>query len=384
MASAPAAGAVGAKRPREGGAGATLASDLARSDKVAQQAVVVATPAERSALSTFCALTLQRKAAEAAAAARVKEVKPQLKALRAALLRGLKARDHEVLQVPLELRREADARASAAGLPPVPPYVRLVRNNKDLTITPDIINEVVRSLTPEDIAEAEGADGVSALLTAVLNGVRRAVRSYTEQVKLTESAPRGTRAADIPVAPEAIAREAIRLHERGAFVLAAERAKRDAMARVREALTAPTATLDAFFTRGDITHQRVTLEGQPYNVCRRTTISKPKVTFKVLQEVLHEGIVDALGKAKASTASAAARATASKDAATASKDAVAAALLAGNKREELQRLVAMKLASLPPTSKSTIHLQRVVPRGAAADADDADSADSGSDSEPDA
>ncbi len=338
---------------------------MARSDSVAEREVVVPTPAERSALSTFCTLSLQRKAAEAAARERVKDVKPQLKALRAALMRSMKSHEQTILQLPLALRREADARASSAGLPPVPPYVRLVRNNKDLTITPDVINEVLRGLTAEDIAEAEGDDGVSALLTAVVNGVRRLVRSYTEQIKLTESVPRGTRAADIPVAPEPIAREAIRLHERGAFVLAAERAKREATARVREAITGPSTALDTYFVRGNLSHQRVVLEGQPYNVCRRVTVAKPKVTFKVLQEVLHEGIVDAVAKGLKPGRGGA------------TKEAVAAALLSGSsgKRDELQRLIAMKLASLPTKSKATIHLQRVVPRGAAKDDGDDDDDD---------
>jgi cbb3-type cytochrome oxidase cytochrome c subunit len=39
-----------------------------------------------------------------------------------------------------------------------------------------------------------------------------------------------------------------------------------------------------------MTSQRITLENAPFNLCRRVTVTKPKMTFKILEELLKEGV----------------------------------------------------------------------------------------------
>ena len=325
---------------------------LEEADRVAEQQVVAPTPAERAAIASFCSISLQCKKQEQATRDRVKEAKPAIKQLREALLQALKEEEHEVLLIPQGIRREADARAAAAGLPPLPPYVRVMRNNKDLSITPDVIHEAFASLSEADVLEAEGDDGMQALVEAVLAAVRRHVRSFSEQVKLADSVPRGTRAADVELASEELARQAVALHENSSMVLLAERQKREVLARALEEISTKKDIVDGFFARGNMTHQPVVLENMRYNLCRRVTVVKPRVTFKTLTEVLQEGVKECMPPLRGGGSAAP------------SKEAVASSLR--TRRDEMQRLVVSRLSALPSATRTVIHLQKVKAGGGAA------------------
>jgi hypothetical protein len=328
------------KRARESQATESLLRD---SDRIAEQQLTAPNASERAALSSYCTLSLQVKKREAAAQEHVEGLKPRVKDLRSALLAALKEEGEEVFTLPLALRRDADTRAAARGLPLVPPYVRVVRSSKDVAISAEVISQVLSQLSDDDVLEAEGADGLACLVSAVLAAVRRQVRSFTEQVKLVESAPRGTRPADIPQAPLEMSRLALAMHEAGSLVLQAEREKREDVARVKHELDALTGAVEAYFARGNMTHQRVKLEGAPYNLCRRVTVQKPRLTFKALELVLADGLSECLQLRGVLD-----------------KQQLVAALR--SRREEVQRAVASRIATLPTTTKTLIHLQRVKAR----------------------
>lgn len=340
---------------------------LADADKEASAAPVERTPEEDRALNEYLGLLVLQKQSEAETREKVKGNKTIVSRLRALVLEGIK-RDAEhvgIMAIPLEMRKDADERLIAAGLPPVPPYMRLVRNTKDLAITPDLVKDIIDKLTPDDIEEAGTDDGIEALVLAVMAAVRRSVRSYSEQVKLMESVPRGTRAADVPAAPRRLAEAAIELHERGAVVLAEERAKREAVAGIKARMPTPLATVDSLFKRAKWPRASVGVGGQPFWLCRREYTVKPKVTFKLLQGMVSVGAREALER------------VVRRGAGKLSKAAVAAAIV-GPQRRELQMLLQLKMSGLESTTRVSYHLQR---KEEQAEAEQHEDDESGSDSE---
>jgi len=300
--------------------------DLEEADRISEQQVVKPTAEEKAAISSFCTLSLQCKTIEEKIKTQVKEIKPEIKTLRKTILEDVKKKDHEILQVPQEMRKDIEG---------FPPYIRLVKNNKDLTITPEVISEALQSITEEDIQEYKG-NAPDILVEAILSSVRRIVRSFSEQIKLTDSVPRGIKAADVPFADTSLSKQAVQLFTHSSKVMASESEKRAAVSSAKTAMSERQATLDAFFERSGITHQRVTLENKQFNLCRRLTVSKTKVTFKILEDVLKN--LDLIKNLK-------------------SKTDILEAIK--HRRADIQKLVATRMSTLPNSSKSVIHLQRV-------------------------
>jgi hypothetical protein len=315
---------------------------LEEADRVAEsQKTALPTDLEKSVISSFCNLSLRCKKIEADAKTALKDIKPALKTLRSAVLDSLKLEKIEIVQIPSKMRKEASAKAAAAGLPPVPAYIRVVKNTKELTITPDIIEEAFSGLTEEDILESD-AEGVDAIVSAVLSSVRRLVRSFNEQAKLTDSLPRGVKAADVEIINEALAAEAIRLHEQSSIVLNTERQKREAVSLLKAEISTKAADVEKYFTRVNATSQRVNLENSAYNLCCRTTVTRPKVTLKILEEFLVDGLKECLQGGSRKKLS---------------KQDVASTLK--TKRDELQKLVVSRISTVASSSKTVVHLQRI-------------------------
>lgn len=326
----------------------TREESLLEADRVgaAQAEATQPSEADKACIKSYVEVSQKCKKVVAAAKEALKDVKPVVKQLRANVLEALKAGPEEVVAIPAAVRKEADARAAAAGLPAVPPYVRLMKNTKDLAITADVINEAFAAITEEDVLDAEG-EGGDALINAVMASVRRIVRSFNEQAKLTDALPRGVKAAEVPLAAETLCVEAVRLHEHSARVLVTERKKREDLGAVKAELMAREAAIDAFLNQNDKSTQKVIVGGQPHVICRRTTLTRPKVTFKVLQDFLEDGIKEcdlggtsASGKPKNKASKADAAATLKRACAT------------------LQRAVLTRFGTMESTSKTAIHLQR--------------------------
>jgi hypothetical protein len=176
----------------------------------------------------------------------------------------------------------------------------------------------------------------------MLTSVRRLIRSFNEQAKLTDSLPRGIRAVDVQLADVSLAKEAIELHERSELVLKTERDKREAVSALKTDMASRSAEVEKFFTRANMTSQRVNLENEAYNLCCRTTVSRPKVTLKLLQDFLEDGVKECLvgGSRRKPT-----------------KADVVQSLK--TKRDELLRILSARLGTLAATSKKVVHLQRI-------------------------
>jgi hypothetical protein len=313
-----------------------LEEDLQESDEIhEQQKPVAPTKQEKNALSTYCSLALKIKQEEEATKKITKDVKPALKELRKDLLEDL--RQQEVYQISQAARQKAIAK----GLPDVPTYVRLTRNNKDLTITPEIVSEVLKGISDSDIMESK-QDGGEALIDAIITGVRREVRSFTEQAKLMNATPRGVKVADIPVANKELCEKALELHEKNCFVLKAEREKRERIAQFKDELTSKEPSVHQYFERGGISSQRIVLENVPYNLCSREREKKTKITFKILQSSLEDGLKECILKKRVRPPT---------------KQEIAACIC--DHKTELEAMITESLTSLPCEKSNKISLVRI-------------------------
>lgn len=313
-----------------------LHEDLEVSDAIyEQQKPVAPTKHEKLALSTYCSLALKIKEEEEKTKTLTKDVKPDVKELRKEVLENL--RHQEIFQIPQAIRLKAEAK----GLPDVPTYIRLSRNNKDLTITPEIVSEVLKGISDSDIMESK-QDGGEALVDAILTGVRREIRSFSEQAKLTNAVPRGVKPTDVPMASKELANKALELHEKNCFVLKVEREKRERIAQFKEDLTKNESSVHQYFDRGGISSQRIVLENVPYNLCSREREKKTKITFKILQVSLQDGLKECILKKRARPPT---------------KEEIAACIC--EHREELEAMVTESLLTLPTEKANKISLVRI-------------------------
>lgn len=313
-----------------------LESDLQEADDIhEQQKPVAPTKTEKQALSSYCALALKIKQEEEVTKNLTKDIKPELKELRKDVLENL--RQQEVFQIPQAARQKAEAK----GLPDVPTYIRLSRNNKDLTITPEIVSNVVKGISDSDIMESK-QDGGEALVDAIITGVRREVRSFSEQAKLTNAVPRGIKPTDIPVANKQLSDMALELHEKNCIVLKAEREKRERIAQFKEDLSGKEPTIHSYFDRGGISSQRIVLENVPYNLCSREREKKTKITFKILQSSLEDGLKECILKKRPRPPT---------------KQEIASCIC--EHRAELEAMVIETLTTLPTEKSNKISLVRI-------------------------
>jgi len=315
---------------------------LEEADSVAEsQKIAAPTEIEKNVISIFCTLSLRCKKLEEDAKGKLKDIKITLKQLRYDVLQSLKSEKSEILMIPSKLRKQATAKAATLGLPPIPAYIRLTKNTKDLTITPEIIEEAFAAISEEDIMESDG-DATEAIVSALLSSVRRLVRSFNEQAKLTDSLPRGVKAADVEIANDMLAEEAIRMHEQSSIVLNTEREKRDAVSELKTEIAAKSSDVEKYFSRVNATSQKVNLDNSSYNLCCRTTVTRPKVTLKILEDFIVDGLKECLhgGSKKKLT-----------------KEDLISSLKV--KREEIQKLVVSKMSTVASTSKTVVHLQRI-------------------------
>jgi hypothetical protein len=297
--------------------------DLRLADQVAEEQVIKPTTAEKNALSAYCTLSLVCKRAESDSKAQLAEIKPKIKLLRQELSL---LPENAVFKLP---RKNDDD----------PKYLRVTKNTKDISITPDILKEAFDALKsqPSDVIECEEEDCQRSIILVLLANVRRLVRSYQNQAKLTDSLPRGTKDADVPQANPRLADSALELHEKTCLVLETEKQKREKIAIAKAEMSKKEPAVDSYFVRANMTSQRVNLENTPYNLCRRTSVLKPKLTFKILEALFQEEISGLKGGFSTK------------------EDFVSQAY----ELENIKQSVIHRLSTLEPVTKVTIHLQKL-------------------------
>lgn len=259
---------------------------------------------EREAIHAYGVELLKMRDKERRTKARTAPMKRAVVDLRKKMYEWMVSGGHEVVAIPKEMLEKHNAELDKCGLPPVPAYIRLFRNNKDGTILPETVHKALESVTAADVQEVLDAAkkplGVTAaLLLAVVNKVRDEKREYTQQVKLLDSLPRGVKAPSVEDADEEAATWAIQLHTNDQYAkkMDGERkaadTKREANLKLLVPLVASYFARSGLMTETGFASQQMVLGGVPYRLVRRVTTTKQPIRFGTINKALWEGLARA-------------------------------------------------------------------------------------------
>jgi hypothetical protein len=254
----------------------------------------------------------------------------------------MKLVNKDCLVIPKTMLRQAEEEAQESKFTPPPPYLRIKTNNKDLSITDEVLSDAIDQISIEDVEEQDIISGRAALIKAIVDVVRRNIREFKEQFVMTSSIPRGTRAVDIDDADESTANMAIELCRLQNEIAKIEKGSKDDIIELKQIMKAVQPHVDAFFVRGNFSSQRVQLGELPFNLMRRETQSKPKLNFKSLLTLVESGVEDVFEHTKSKTDT---------------KEAALHILSKPKARDDLKRLILSKFASIPSVKKVSIHLK---------------------------
>ena len=318
-------------------------SALKEADDEVNRETIAPSEEERKALAVFCEKSLKCKEKESLVKASVKELKEQISDLRKALFERMKHSGKECFVIPKDMLRRAEEEAQLKKYSLPPAYLRLKTNTKDLSITDDVITEAIDSLSIEDIDDQEDLkSGRAALVKAIIDIVRRNIREYKEQFFMSSSIPRGTRHVDIDDADKESAKMALDLFFAQQAVIENESSAKSDISELKQVIKTIQPKIESFFQRGNFTSQRVQLGDKPFTIMKRISVTRPKMNFKLFENIVNQGITDMFShiKAKRDTKEDAVRFV--------SDETI---------KEDFKRLVLTKLASIPSTTRVSISLK---------------------------
>jgi hypothetical protein len=191
-----------------------------------------------------------------------------------------------------EDRARFDKLCAAAGHDAMPPYLRTVKTNKDSSITPEIIQEAIESLTAQDISESAGGreDAAAVLKEVILQSIRRIIRSFSETTKLMNNMPRGRTSYDTDTAPTNVAEIMFKswTNDQEIKKLLLTRKIDPDLNKEHSILK---ERVESYFIRAGITAQRIIVDAKQYKLVRRVSVRKSKIGIgqidKMLDQVLN-------------------------------------------------------------------------------------------------
>lgn len=271
----------------------SLEENLRATESAMETQLIKPSKEEISALKTFCTVEIEKRQAAKTASEGLKQVKATIKTDKAALEAFLKASGSKCAMLSKEQMKRLELLTAAEGVPPPPPFVRVVTSNKDLTITPEVIREAIETVALEDVQEAlkAGSSFHVAVQGAIMQNIRRAIRTYTEALRLSPSLERGKTTYDVVDVPDAMADVILRQWsaEQRAKTLCDERkAAVSATGMDKTQKIALETTIASYFMRTGSTSQRVVIDNTPYRVVKRTSVRKQRLGIGKLEPLVQE------------------------------------------------------------------------------------------------
>jgi hypothetical protein len=268
----------------EAGLETGLEADLeAAQSALAEAQVIKPDTVELEAIKSFCSLEIKQKNLEKETSAKITELraanalrKTQLEAtMNGRKCLGLSKQDHA----------KYSAIAAQSAVPELQPYLRIVAANKDATITTDVIQEALESLTDQDFAEQ------GSIKETVLQKIRLSIRSFTESLKVMASLQRGVSVYEVPElsADEAHLMWLFWRTQHDIKELLAKRKVEPAVAAQKDQYK---TRVESFFIRTGLMSQRIVVEGKPYKLVRRISVRKPKIGIGRVEKILDDILQD--------------------------------------------------------------------------------------------
>ena len=333
-------------------------ADTTAREQQAKASAAALTAEESRAIRDYCRASIKKQQTTEKTKASSKAVRGRATELRGQLEEWMRERHISCAVIPRSVLAEREQQFSAKSAPPLPPFVRLVRNNFDRKITTDVLDAAFRSLTRDAICEQPVEGGREALVSAFVGSVRGSVRSYKEQCRLYDGLPRGQRLADTPELPAEIGHLAADLHGSAAETKGITKARKEELGGGggggggdAEGIKTLEPKVKQVLEKLGVSSQQVEVGDEPYRIVRRQSTSKPKVTLNGLRDLLMTQVLA--------------------DCPDTNKEGAAAYWEAS--RDKLQRSLLMKIAALPATRTDKLQLRRVGGRNEGSEGKDEES-----------
>jgi DNA-binding transcriptional regulator YhcF (GntR family) len=235
---------------------------------------------ELGAIKLFCTEEAHRKSVRSQAAESVKSLRLKQKEVKTFLTKYIA--DIKCVALTKDDMKKYTDLCIQSSIEPMPPILRLVRTNKDSSVSPETVQEAVESLSEEDLKESDGRNHIEIVKNAILKNVRRLIRSYTDSLRLMRSLPRSESLYDIQDAPEEVAAKMF-------LLWSTEQEIKKSLQDKEEASSADLIErVESYFIRSGITAQRVVVEGRTYRLVRRVSVKRPKVGIGRFETMLSE------------------------------------------------------------------------------------------------
>jgi len=268
-----------------------LDKHLQATEQALQEAMYVKPCKEEiDAIRQFCQAEVAKRSAQEQIIKEIKQMRSVQKECKTVLLTKFGEQSTCIALSKDQVKNAASACASQ-NVPPMPYFLRLVRANKDSTITCEVIAEALESISEEDIQEAsQKAHSTSmqnVIKELVLTNVRRIIRSFTESLKLLSALPKGQSVYDVQEADASTVQKMIQLWN-------TECKLKDLLYQKKQVVQEPTdvkalkQTIESFFVRTGLTTQRINVEGNQYKLARKVSVRKSKVGIGKLEALLDE------------------------------------------------------------------------------------------------
>ena len=268
--------------------------DLAKNLELAKSAmetaqVVKPDVTELDAIKRFCSAEVKFREDSATSTAELKDLRLQQKNLKLDILKDFKG-TNKCLALSKADALRLDTDSATAGIDNVPRFLRLLQSNKDATITTEIIQEALESITTEDVREASLAnpeDTRLAIRNLVLTNVRRLIRSYTETMKISESVQRGMNIYDVPELSIDSSTKMWTIWSLDKTIkrtLESKKQEKDVTEKHNELKE----KIEGYFIRTGLTAQRIVVSGKPYKLTRRVSVRKPKIGIGKIEKLLDD------------------------------------------------------------------------------------------------
>jgi hypothetical protein len=244
---------------------------------------------ELEAIKRFCLEESKRKQESSERESSVKELRHVQKQLKAELTAILQKTEKKVVALTKAACKSYGDMCLKNNHLSLPPILRIVRTNKDLTITPEVIQEAIECITEEDLKDAAASASSTEnrkkeiMKSAILTNLRRIIRSYNESLKLLSSLPRTESLYDVDEADTETSEKMFKMWS-------TEQTIKDLLKenKVVSNNSEIKAKVESYFIRTGLTAQRIIVEGKPFRLVRRVSIQKPKIGIGKFEAILNE------------------------------------------------------------------------------------------------
>jgi hypothetical protein len=248
---------------------------------------------EKKSLREFCLTSLEQKRLVEESKEKKKEDAAVAKAARAELDAWIRSQNtSKCFSIPKQRYKELEQQLSAQGIPPLPCYVRLKRQTSDSSISPATVEECIQEVSWENVEASEGSTAIERIAKAIVDTLRKNIRSTRESVQLSDSLEKGAKHLEVPDLDEDAIQTVLKFHVSNHHAKEVAQASKGSEQQSKTELKQLEAVVDKVLTKTNRTAQPITLEGVEgmHKIVKKTSARSEKLTLGTFQEFVEEAL----------------------------------------------------------------------------------------------